>query len=76
MADSSNKFEDSVPGPWYVDKECIDCELCNDMAPANFKKGDPDDHSTVFKQPENDEETSQCKEAQEACPVEAIGNDG
>jgi ferredoxin len=30
----------------------------------------------VFKQPENDQEASLCREAMEGCPVEAIGEDG
>jgi len=76
MADTNNKYEDNVSGGWYVDKECIDCDLCNDMAPNNFKSSDADDHSIVYLQPENEDETIQCQEALEACPVEAIGKDG
>jgi ferredoxin len=75
MAEASNKYEDNLAGKWYVDKECIDCDLCNELAPVNFKSAESDDHSIVFKQPEGDEENEQCVEAQEACPVEAIGND-
>ena len=76
MAELDNKYEDNIAGKWYVDKECIDCDLCNELAPNNFKSSDADDHSIVFKQPGNEEEEEQCNEALEACPVEAIGCDG
>jgi ferredoxin len=33
-------------------------------------------YSFVYKQPENEGEESLCREAMEACPVEAIGDDG
>lgn len=76
MPDNNNKYEDNVPGPWYVDKECIDCDLCNGLAPNNFKAADTDDHSIVYKQPEGKAELDSCLEAMDGCPVEAIGNDG
>ena len=76
MAELDNKYEDNLTGKWYVDKECIDCDLCNELAPTNFKSAETDDHSIVFKQPDNEEEEEQCNEALEACPVEAIGSDG
>ncbi len=76
MAELAERWEDNVPGAWYTDKNCILCSLCVDLAPANFKESDDGDHDVVFKQPANDEELAQCKEAMEQCPVEAIGNNG
>ena len=76
MADPKNKWPDNVPGKFYVDKECILCSVCADAAPNNFKMSDDEDHDVVFKQPENPEEVSQCYEAMENCPVEAIGDNG
>lgn len=76
MGDRTMKWEDNVPGKFYVDQECILCSVCTDAAPDNFKMSDDEDHDVVFKQPENDEETAQCYEAMENCPVEAIGDDG
>jgi ferredoxin len=58
-----------------VDDQCIDCDLCRETAPANFRRNDDAGHSYVFKQPANPEELKLCKEALEGCPVEAIGND-
>ena len=52
------------------------CSVCSDAAPNNFRMSDAEDHDICFKQPENEEEVAQCKEAMENCPVEAIGEDG
>ena len=76
MADAANKYPENVPGKFYVDDQCIDCDLCRETAPANFKRNDDGGHSYVYKQPETPEEEDQCKEAMESCPVEAIGCDG
>ena len=76
MADAANKYPENVPGKFYVDDQCIDCDLCRETAPANFKRNDDGGHSYVYKQPEAPDEEGLCKEAMEGCPVEAIGNDG
>jgi ferredoxin len=76
MADAANKYPENVDGKFYVDDQCIDCDLCRETAPANFKRNDDGGHSFVYKQPESPEEEGLCKEAQEGCPVEAIGSDG
>jgi ferredoxin len=76
MADAANKYQQNVAGKFYVDDQCIDCDLCRETAPANFTRDDDGGHSYVYKQPENAEEEGLCKEAMEGCPVEAIGNDG
>ncbi len=76
MADQENKQPESVSGEFYVDDQCIDCDLCRETAPENFKRSDDGGYSYVYKQPENDEERALCEEAMEGCPVEAIGDDG
>ena len=76
MADPANKYPENVEGQFYVDDQCIDCDLCRETAPANFKRNDDGGHSFVYKQPESPEEEALCKEAMEGCPVEAIGPDG
>ncbi|MCX7626741.1 MAG: ferredoxin [Candidatus Sumerlaeaceae bacterium] len=76
MADKSNRLPDNAPGKWYVDNTCIDCDACRQVAPNNFNRNEEAGYSYVSKQPENDEELQQCQEAKEACPVEAIGDDG
>ena len=76
MADAANKYPQNASGKFYVDDQCIDCDLCRETAPANFTRSDDGGHSYVFKQPESDEETKLCDEAMAGCPVEAIGSDG
>jgi 4Fe-4S single cluster domain of Ferredoxin I len=36
MADVANKYPENAPGKFYVDEQCIDCDLCRETAPANF----------------------------------------
>ena len=76
MADPDDKVADSVEGKWYVDTQCIDCDLCRTTAPDNFKQNPDEGYSFVFKQPEGEEQEKLCQEAMDECPVEAIGNDG
>ena len=76
MADAANKYPENVEGKFYVDDQCIDCDLCRETAPANFRRNDDGGHSYVYKQPESPDEETLCKEAMEGCPVEAIGSDG
>ncbi|MBY0469591.1 ferredoxin [bacterium] len=76
MADKSKKWANNQAGKYYVDDQCIDCDACRTEAPANFTRDDEHGYSFVTKQPSTPEEEAQCKAAQEACPVEAIGTDG
>lgn len=76
MADKDDKTNGNVPGKFYVDANCIDCDLCRETAPNNFGRDDDEGVSFVSKQPETDEELELCAEAMEGCPVEAIGDDG
>ena len=76
MADQANKYPENTGGKFYVDNQCIDCDLCRETAPENFKRNEDGGYSFVSKQPENADEEARCKEAMEGCPVEAIGEDG
>ncbi len=76
MAELKDKLRDNVRGRFYVDKECIDCDVCRGTSPANFRRNEDSGYSYVYKQPENSEEIGLCIEAFNACPVEAIGDDG
>ena len=76
MANKAEKWKDNAAGKFYVDQQCIDCDLCRETAPANFTRQDDGGYSYVYKQPETPEEEAACKEAMEGCPVEAIGDDG
>ncbi len=76
MADKSDKQQPNVIGTFYVDTQCIDCDVCRDMAPDHFTRNDDDEYSYVYRQPETPEEIELCYEALQSCPVEAIGDDG
>ena len=76
MADIADKYDNNVGGKYYCDTQCIDCDLCRETAPDNFRRDDDGGYSYVYKQPGNDDEAALCVEAMEGCPVEAIGEDG
>jgi len=76
MADPTDKVPGQAPGKYYVDSNCIDCDVCRETAPDNFRADEDEGYSYVFKQPENDEEETQCRDAMESCPSESIGDGG
>lgn len=61
-----------VPGAYFVDDSCTDCDLCRETAPNNFKRDAAKGVAYVFKQPSNPQESSQCSAAKNTCPVKAI----
>ena len=73
MADPANRLPENVPGKFYVDTQCIDCDVCRVTAPGNFQRHEVNPYSYVFRQPAGREEEAQCEEAMDSCPVEAIG---
>ena len=75
MADPADRWADNEPGPWYVDRSCILCTLCSELAPDHFRESQDGDHDVVFLQPRSAGERDRCQEALEQCPVGAIGRD-
>ncbi len=75
MADPTAKVPENVPGRFYVDETCIDCELCRETAPENFQRWDSGRYSYVARQPQSSDEVNACQDALDECPVEAIGRD-
>ncbi len=76
MADERDRVPENVSGRYFVDTQCIDCDVCRVTAPANFQRSEEKGYSFVSLQPRNPEEEAQCQEAMDCCPVEAIGDDG
>jgi ferredoxin len=76
MADHTDKNPLNVPGIYYNDQSCIDCDLCREIAPEIFKRDDDEGLSYVWKQPTTPSEIAAAEEALHACPTETIGNDG
>ena len=76
MANKAEKWADNVAGKFYVDQQCIDCDLCRETAPGFFARNEEGGYTFVSKQPATEEDLAKCAEALDGCPVEAIGNDG
>ncbi len=76
MAFLKDKLTENKGGKFYVHRQCIDCDVCRDTSPDNFSRNDENGYSFVKKQPETSQELDLCEEAMNACPVEAIGDDG
>jgi ferredoxin len=76
MADKNSKNGENALGRYYVDRECIDCDLCRNIAPNIFTRSDKGGYSYVHRQPQTAEELTQAEEARTSCPADTIGNDG
>jgi ferredoxin len=76
MADKAQRVAENVPGRFYVDVTCIDCDLCRETAPESFVRQNAGGYSYVYHQPVDPAQEAACLAALEECPVEAIGNDG
>ena len=72
MADAQRAWPENAPGRFFVDQECIDCDLCRCSAPSNFARSE-EGYSFVARQPETLLEEEACALARSECPVEAIG---
>jgi ferredoxin len=75
MAKPERRLEQNCPGPWYVDKYCICCGVCVEVAPENMALDEKAGVAYVSRQPETDIESANIKEASEQCPVSAIGKE-
>ncbi|HEY3203974.1 MAG TPA: MBL fold metallo-hydrolase [Thermoanaerobaculia bacterium] len=71
MARLEERLPENVPGDFYVDKSCIDCDTCRRIAPAVFAEGDG--YSFVHAQPRTEDERRRALMALVACPTASIG---
>jgi ferredoxin len=76
MAVKENRTDGNVPGRYYVDDQCIDCDICREVCPQCFGRDAEGGMSVVIKQPEGEDEESLCEKALGGCPMGAIGSDG
>jgi glyoxylase-like metal-dependent hydrolase (beta-lactamase superfamily II)/ferredoxin len=72
MANVSERLPQNVPGDFFVDATCIDCDTCSQLAPAMFR--DHGDQCSVHHQPQTDEEIRLAMMALVACPTGSIGS--
>ena len=75
MADAARRWSDNVAGRFFVDEECIDCDLCRTTAPGNFARNEVEGYSFVAVQPRTPQEEADCAAALADCPVDAIGDE-
>ena len=71
MARLEERLPENVPGDFYVDASCIDCDACRQIAPGVFRAHG--DRSSVYHQPESAAETQRALMALVACPTASIG---
>jgi ferredoxin len=76
MNETPTKYPENAPGVFYVNSDCVDCDLCANYAPENFQRKEPEGYYFVNKQPQTPEEEAVCLEALGICPVQAIWNNG
>ena len=71
MANPSKRLPENVPGDFYVDESCIDCDACRQIAPEIFR--DHGEQSSVYRQPRTEDEVLGALKAIVACPTSSIG---
>jgi glyoxylase-like metal-dependent hydrolase (beta-lactamase superfamily II)/ferredoxin len=71
MADQTKRLSTNIEGNFFVDSTCINCDTCRQLAPKSFAENG--EYSSVFRQPENEQERYQAYQALLACPVGSIG---
>jgi glyoxylase-like metal-dependent hydrolase (beta-lactamase superfamily II)/ferredoxin len=72
MANLQQRLPENVPGDFFVDSTCIDCDTCSQLAPAIFR--DHGEQCSVHHQPQTDDETKSALMALVACPTGSIGS--
>lgn len=71
MANLQKRLPENVPGDFFIDSTCIDCDTCSELAPETFR--DHGDQSSVYRQPETEEQRRLALMALVACPTGSIG---
>ncbi|HEY2509403.1 MAG TPA: MBL fold metallo-hydrolase [Polyangiaceae bacterium] len=74
MARLAARLSENVPGDFYVDDACIDCETCRVLAPNVFERSDRLGLSIVRRQPASAADALRAKMAIVSCPTSAIGS--
>jgi glyoxylase-like metal-dependent hydrolase (beta-lactamase superfamily II)/ferredoxin len=71
MANVHQRLPENIPGDFYVDASCIDCDTCSQLAPTIFR--DHGAQCSVYHQPQTEAETRLALMALVACPTGSIG---
>ena len=73
MARLAEKLIENAAGEFYVDRTCIDCDACRQIAPAVFARSAREQQSYVHRQPADLQERHRALMALVACPTASIG---
>lgn len=71
MANVKKSVPENVPGDFFVDSTCIDCDACRQIAPAVFAEAG--ETSFVKKQPNSAADRRRALQALLSCPTGSIG---
>lgn len=71
MANTSKRVPENVPGDFFVDSTCIDCDACRQIAPSIF--GEAASTSFVKVQPIAESDRRRALQALLSCPTGSIG---
>jgi glyoxylase-like metal-dependent hydrolase (beta-lactamase superfamily II)/ferredoxin len=71
MANPKKSVPENVPGDFFVDSTCIDCDACRQIAPTVFAEAA--ETSFVHKQPQTPVDRREALHALLACPTGSIG---
>lgn len=74
MADPKKRLQTNIPGEFFVDSTCINCDTCRQIAPSVF--GEAAGYSHVKQQPGEQSEIRSATRALLACPTGSIGTSG
>ncbi|QDU25682.1 hydroxyacylglutathione hydrolase [Anatilimnocola aggregata] len=74
MASAARAVPENVPGDFFVDATCIDCDTCRQLAPQTFGEGA--DTAFVHEQPTSGSERRQALQFLVCCPTGSIGTRG
>jgi ferredoxin len=68
MANPRDKAAENIPGRYYNDTSCIDCDQCRELAPQFFKRHDDGGYTYVYRQPVTPEEVALAEDALQSAP--------
>ncbi len=73
MARRADSLPENAPGDLFVDRSCIDCDLCRQLAPDTFARDDRRGQSYVARQPSDSAARARALRALVTCPTASIG---
>ncbi|WP_437586579.1 MBL fold metallo-hydrolase [Sorangium sp. So ce1000] len=73
MARPEDRLPENALGDYFVDRSCIDCDVCRQIAPSVFVRAPALEQSIVARQPATPDEHHRAAMALVSCPTASIG---